>query len=532
MSRFGNLVPLRDAFDNDEISDQSGRVYEDDDDDDSDLMALLDAPYSAPNTKKGPSAKSITWKEDTHTASFGTSDASEIRKKSGFSTDSIRSKNRIKLNKGLNRNRENSKAYLNNLDENYSIDEDISVSASIKSDANAKKRENKQGNDAVSTTKNMKSRYEMDNVLKITNSTPSLSHRVQSRMESPKQQNLSNEEKKTSKNNDFQKITAEKSIEEHVSPYKSSYEPNSIINRHNTVPLSKQHDYELEITKKSLEEKNTEISMLTKQILDFTNDKEERIRTHAKDMKRLQMEQEFKETEVSLMKSKISSLEKILEHTSKTLHSAEVKRAEAENDFSKKLLLAAEERTKFQTAQNERFMEWQRKQDEYAKETVICHREEIQRITELHTKEVNSMRKRISDGNFFDSLAKQINESASVLQIFEAKWKTVAKDFESRRSDELDAREVLLTRMEQNTQESQKKSEFEASRLQKSICKMDDFILSIQNSQKEENLRFEGEHNRLMKLQVLLITFFQFCDDLDYTLPSVFFGLDRTFFGT
>ena len=260
--------------------------------------------------------------------------------------------------------------------------------------------------------------------------------------------------------------------------------------------------FELGTTKMKIEEKERMIASLEKQIQEYTKGKDDRIHQHATEMEKLRMQLEIKSKENDSFVMKISNLEKMLEETRKVLHQEEMKRADLDCEFSRKLLSAAEESTKAQSTQNERYITWQNKQDEFIKSLSEKHAEEIQRMKDHHIKELNSIKEVLNDGKVLHSAFEKLQESTTILKAFESRWKTIKDDSDSRRMNDLGAKEKLLNQMEKNLREDQQRSENEVARLQSSIQNLEDVVLKMKTQHSDEETRRKEEHGRLNELQV------------------------------
>ena len=132
------------------------------------------------------------------------------------------------------------------------------------------------------------------------------------------------------------------------------------------------------------------------------------------------------------------------------------------------------------------------------------HSESISALKSIHTDEILSIKERNKSGQLFEQIAGQIQSSTGSIKLIEEQLNAKYRGLEAAREGQMEARERLLSEMEEKARERADLAEQEAYKLKGILSHMDHVVESLRTQSSEEKERLRSEHQRLQILQQTL----------------------------
>lgn len=144
----------------------------------------------------------------------------------------------------------------------------------------------------------------------------------------------------------------------------------------------------------------------------------------------------------------------------------------------------------------------ERRKDIEAQSQDRRHEEAIEALKRIHADEIAGVKQRFKDGFALEQLAGQINHTTGAIRLIEEQLSTRQKGLESVKAGQLDARERLLTEMEEKARARAELAESEGYRLKGLLVHMEHMVGSLRSQGGEEKERLRLEHSRLEAQQI------------------------------
>jgi hypothetical protein len=132
------------------------------------------------------------------------------------------------------------------------------------------------------------------------------------------------------------------------------------------------------------------------------------------------------------------------------------------------------------------------------------HNEAISALKRIHVDEINAIRERSKENAALDQLTSQLKSASGSIKLLEEQLLSKYKGLDAAKDGQLEARERLLSEMEERARTRVDNAESEGYRLKGLLMHMEHVAGSMRSSSGEEKERLRQEHQRLHSLQLAL----------------------------
>jgi hypothetical protein len=125
----------------------------------------------------------------------------------------------------------------------------------------------------------------------------------------------------------------------------------------------------------------------------------------------------------------------------------------------------------------------------------------VEALKKMHTSEIEGIKKRSTESNALTQLATQISSTSGSIKLIEEELRSRYQAMELTKEGQFEARERLLSEMENKARERAENAESEQYRLKGIMTHMEQVIANLRSDSIQEKERMRQEHTRLQAMQ-------------------------------